>query len=129
VFINGESFRAAGRDARLMRRLADRSRVCAATDVDALSDDARELLDDWLDAGWLQRSACRMTNEEEPRMNDRPPDHVTRRVPGCAATGLRRSGDRRLPRALAVRSDFADWPLGERDVIERLTEWAASSRR
>jgi len=25
--------------------------------------------------------------------------------------------------------DFADWPLGERDVIERLTEWAASSRR
>jgi hypothetical protein len=26
-------------------------------------------------------------------------------------------------------SDFADWPLGERDVIERLSEWVASSRR
>jgi 50S ribosomal protein L16 3-hydroxylase len=56
VFINGESFRAAGRDARLMRRLADR-RALSATDVDALSEDARALLDDWLDAGWLQRSA------------------------------------------------------------------------
>ena len=56
VFINGESFRAAGRDARLMRRLADR-RALSATDVDTLSEDARALLDDWLDAGWLQRSA------------------------------------------------------------------------
>ncbi len=53
VFINGESFRAAGRDARLMRRLAD-SRVLAARDVAALSKAARGLLDDWLDAGWLQ---------------------------------------------------------------------------
>jgi hypothetical protein len=26
-------------------------------------------------------------------------------------------------------SDFADWPLGERAVIEHLTTWAASSRR
>ena len=25
-------------------------------------------------------------------------------------------------------NDFADWPLGERDVIERLSEWAASNR-
>lgn len=25
--------------------------------------------------------------------------------------------------------DFADWPLGERAVVERFTEWAASSRR
>lgn len=25
--------------------------------------------------------------------------------------------------------DFAEWPLGERDVIESLTRWAASSRR
>ena len=53
VFINGESFRASGRDARLMRRLADQ-RWLAAADVTALSDGARELLDDWLSAGWLQ---------------------------------------------------------------------------
>ena len=53
VFINGESFRASGRDARMMRRLADR-RALTATDVAALSEGARALLDDWLAAGWLQ---------------------------------------------------------------------------
>lgn len=26
-------------------------------------------------------------------------------------------------------NDFADWPLGERDVIETLVQWVASSRR
>jgi hypothetical protein len=26
-------------------------------------------------------------------------------------------------------TDFADWPLGERDVVENLTRWVASSRR
>ena len=54
VFINGESYRASGRDARLMRRLAD-DRELTASDVDALSEGARALLDDWLDAGWLRR--------------------------------------------------------------------------
>jgi 50S ribosomal protein L16 3-hydroxylase len=56
VFINGESFRAAGRDARLMRRLADR-RGLGAAELDALSEQARELLADWLEAGWLRRTA------------------------------------------------------------------------
>jgi 50S ribosomal protein L16 3-hydroxylase len=56
VFINGESFRASGRDARLMRRLAD-DRALSAPDVAALSEGARALLDDWLDAGWLQPEA------------------------------------------------------------------------
>ena len=56
VFINGESFRAGGRDAKLMRRLADR-RALTATECDALSPDARTLLDDWAGAGWLQRGA------------------------------------------------------------------------
>jgi len=54
VFINGESYRASGRDARLMRRLAD-DRALTAPDADALSEGARALLDDWLDAGWLRR--------------------------------------------------------------------------
>ena len=54
VFVNGESFRAVGRDAVLMRSLADR-RVLDARDVDALSAPARALLGDWLAAGWLQR--------------------------------------------------------------------------
>jgi len=52
VFINGESFRAGGRDAALMRRLADRRRLHAA-DLQRLGTDARDLLGDWLHAGWL----------------------------------------------------------------------------
>jgi 50S ribosomal protein L16 3-hydroxylase len=52
VFINGESFRAAGRDAALMRRLADvRSLDAAATRQ--LSSDARALVLGWAQAGWL----------------------------------------------------------------------------
>ena len=53
VFINGEAFRAGGRDANLMRRLADDRRLARA-DVARLSADARALLDDWADAGWVQ---------------------------------------------------------------------------
>jgi 50S ribosomal protein L16 3-hydroxylase len=56
VFINGESFRASGRDAKLMRRLADR-RALGARDVAALSPAARELLDEWLAAGWVRVQA------------------------------------------------------------------------
>ena len=52
VFINGESYRASGRDATLMRRLADR-RALGADDVAGLSAPARELLDEWLRSGWL----------------------------------------------------------------------------
>jgi 50S ribosomal protein L16 3-hydroxylase len=52
VFINGESFRAGGRDARLMRQLADQ-RVLGAREVAQLSTDARELVSDWAEAGWL----------------------------------------------------------------------------
>ena len=52
VFINGESFRAGGRDARLMQRLADARRL-SARDCAQLSPEARGLLQDWLDSGWL----------------------------------------------------------------------------
>ncbi|NML14213.1 cupin domain-containing protein [Azohydromonas caseinilytica] len=53
VFINGESFHAGGRDARLMRRLADAGTL-SAREVAALSSDARGLLEDWAAAGWVQ---------------------------------------------------------------------------
>ena len=53
VFINGESFRAAGRDATLMRRLADERRLARA-DVARLGAGARALLGEWLDAGWVR---------------------------------------------------------------------------
>jgi 50S ribosomal protein L16 3-hydroxylase len=52
VFINGESYQAAGRDARLMRTLADQ-RVLAAAQLAKLDDSARELLAQWAQAGWL----------------------------------------------------------------------------
>ena len=52
IYINGESFRAAGADARLMRRLADERRLDAKTLARA-SDGAMELLSEWQSAGWL----------------------------------------------------------------------------
>lgn len=52
VFINGESFRAAGRDARLMQALADQ-RSLSAREVKTLGAEARELLDDWACHGWV----------------------------------------------------------------------------
>ena len=54
VFLNGESYRASGRDASLMRRLAD-ARVLDASALRGLSTGARELLLGWLQSGWLQR--------------------------------------------------------------------------
>jgi 50S ribosomal protein L16 3-hydroxylase len=55
VFLNGESFRAAGRDARLMQHLADRHRL-EAGEVVRLSENAKELLDQWVQAGWLRQA-------------------------------------------------------------------------
>lgn len=52
LFINGESFRAGGADARLMRILADERRLDAAK-VRRASADAQALLEDWFEAGWL----------------------------------------------------------------------------
>jgi 50S ribosomal protein L16 3-hydroxylase len=52
LYINGESFRAAGRDATLMRQLADR-RGLGARELAGASADARALLGDWCEAGWL----------------------------------------------------------------------------
>jgi 50S ribosomal protein L16 3-hydroxylase len=53
VYINGESHRASGRDAHLMRTLADDCRL-EATAVGSASQDARTLLGEWLADGWLQ---------------------------------------------------------------------------
>lgn len=52
VFVNGESWRAGGRDARLLRQLADRRRLDAA-DRARLSPGAAAIVHDWLDDGWL----------------------------------------------------------------------------
>ncbi len=53
VFINGESFRVAGKDARFLRQLAD-NRCLSAASCCNLSDSAREALLDWMSADWLK---------------------------------------------------------------------------
>jgi len=53
VFINGEAYRTAGRDARLMRRLSDERRL-ATHELMMLSPQARALVDEWAQAGWLR---------------------------------------------------------------------------
>lgn len=52
IFVNGESFRASGRDAQLMRKLAQ-ARMLSVHDVVRLSDGARELASQWCEAGWM----------------------------------------------------------------------------
>jgi len=52
VYINGESFRAGGADATLMRRLADQ-RALGPRELSRASEGALALLADWSEAGWL----------------------------------------------------------------------------
>ena len=52
IFINGESFRASGRDARLMRDLANDLALPAAVRA-RLSAEARGLVEEWVSSGWL----------------------------------------------------------------------------
>ena len=53
IFINGESYLAGGRDATLMRKLAD-TKALSRKDLATASDDALELLSAWFDAGWVR---------------------------------------------------------------------------
>ena len=52
IFLNGESWRAAGKDAVLMQRLANQ-RFLEPKDLTKASDGAMALLQEWADAGWL----------------------------------------------------------------------------
>ena len=52
IFINGESFLASGRDAALMRQLANQ-RLLGPELVKTASPGAKSLLQDWMQAGWL----------------------------------------------------------------------------
>lgn len=51
VFLNGASYRAGGRDARLMQRLADHRHLTAGERAQ-LSEGARALVQQWVDDGW-----------------------------------------------------------------------------
>ncbi len=52
IFINGESFKAGGRDAQLLRRLSNDRRLDALA-VARLTPEALELLSAWCDDGWM----------------------------------------------------------------------------
>ncbi len=52
VFVNGESYRARGKDAALMQRLANQ-RCLVPVELAKASADALQLLGDWYEAGWI----------------------------------------------------------------------------
>ena len=56
VFINGESFKASGRDARWMKQLSNDRRLDGRS-VALLSTDALTLLSDWCETGWVHTQA------------------------------------------------------------------------
>lgn len=56
IFLNGESWRAAGKDAALMRQLAD-ARELTIDELTQASPEALNLLMEWCDDGWLHAGA------------------------------------------------------------------------
>ena len=52
IFINGESWRATGKDKTLMRLLANR-RILSSAELGNASEDALGLIENWVDAGWV----------------------------------------------------------------------------
>jgi 50S ribosomal protein L16 3-hydroxylase len=57
VFLNGEAYAAGGRDARLMRQLADTRRLTAAERA-RLGAAAKALLAEWVASGWICEEAA-----------------------------------------------------------------------
>jgi 50S ribosomal protein L16 3-hydroxylase len=51
IFVNGESFRASGRDAKLLQKLANEKFLCAKDAVN-LSSNAMDLMQAWWEEGW-----------------------------------------------------------------------------
>ncbi len=56
IFINGESFRAAGRDAKLLQKLAN-EKFLTLKDTKCLSEDAAHLMQAWWEEGWWHPKA------------------------------------------------------------------------
>ena len=72
VFINGEAFVAGGRDARLVRQLADRQWL-GAQDLARLSAPAQALLRTWCEDGWLRPCQIAPQGENAVRLPPRSP--------------------------------------------------------
>ena len=113
VFINGEAYRAGGRDATLMRRLADRAPARRRRASPRLSDEAGELLAEWLRAGW-----CAAVNDTFRRGDDMTAESI---IPiGSRAEFLDAVRDAfalaeqaQAREIVMVDPNFADWPLNE----------------
>jgi hypothetical protein len=128
VFVNGESYRAGGRDATLLRRLADR-RTPRRAERRRASVAARALLGEWLSAGWcVERFPDLSTRRRHERRRHRPDrsraDFSRRRA---QAIDVRRAGRRARDR-VRRSATFADWPLNEPALIDALVRWVDSSR-
>ena len=55
IFVNGESFRASGRDAKLLQKLAN-EKALSAKEASILSSTAAELMQAWWEEGWWHPS-------------------------------------------------------------------------
>jgi 50S ribosomal protein L16 3-hydroxylase len=56
VFINGDSFKASGLDKKLIKKLTN-SKSLTTANIQALGVDARGLVSEWYEAGWLYTKA------------------------------------------------------------------------
>jgi hypothetical protein len=70
-------------------------------------------------------------NEKEDAMTTEPGSLITTRAEFHAAlrSAFDEAAEKGARELWLCDENFADWPLGERAVIERLTQWAASNRK
>ena len=127
VFINGESFRAAGRDATLARRLADRRRLDARS-VAGMSAEAGQRLAEWLRAGWCAGADEPVDEDDDMTDDDHHRDRIARRFPRCRSRRIRAAEERDAAEIFIVDPTFADWPLNEPALIESLGRWIDSRK-
>jgi 50S ribosomal protein L16 3-hydroxylase len=66
IFINGESFRASGRDAQLLRQLAN-GKYLSQKGASLLSRDAAKLMRSWWEEGWWQQATEGMAEISAPK--------------------------------------------------------------
>jgi 50S ribosomal protein L16 3-hydroxylase len=66
IFINGESFRASGRDAQLLRQLAN-GKYLSQKGASLLSRDAAKLMRSWWEEGWWQQATEGMAEMSAPK--------------------------------------------------------------
>ncbi len=126
VYLNGEAFAAGGRDARLMRQLADRAPALGGR-LRALSA-ARARA-----AGRVggQRAGCTETRHEPARQTGDAAPVIDSRAAWQAALrwGLDAAMARGARRITCVDAGFENWPLDDPALLQRLTAWLRLPQR